>query len=176
MLESVESLNNQAVIFASKGDFREAIACLKKAITFDKKNHHLWFNLALTYRDAGEFPKAKSAMEQAWKIAPQNEEIIESMAVLCFSMGNMEESLFYCANGLEVNCYNAHFWNTTGVVFFNLEDYEKASDFFEHAVVLDPNYYDAVYNLRDTYEELGNKSGVEECNRKMKMFERECKK
>ena len=38
---------------------------------------------------------------------------------------------------------------------------------FEQAVSLYPHYYDALYNLRDTYAELGNKVGQAECARLM---------
>ena len=59
MIESCEKLNNQAINLAASGDFEEAIACLKRAITIEKENYLLWFNLGITYRDAGDLQKAK---------------------------------------------------------------------------------------------------------------------
>ena len=55
-----------------------------------------------------------------------------------------------------------------GVVYFNRSDYDLASEAFEHAITIHPYYYDALYNLRDTYAELGNKAGVEMCKEQMK--------
>lgn len=165
MLESSEKLNNQAVRLAFNGEYMEAIACLKRAITVEKENYLLWFNLALTYRDAGNLDAAKTSMEYALKLNRKNEEIIEAIANLCISMELYDDAMFYCIMGFDVNDMNPHFWNTAGVIHFQIEEYGEAAEFFEHAVSLSPRYYDALFNLRDTYEQLGNKTGYEECAR-----------
>jgi tetratricopeptide (TPR) repeat protein len=165
MFESSESLNNQAVTLASKGEFDDAIACLKRAITVEKSNALLWFNLGLTYRDAGKFVKAKEALLEAYKLDDENEEIIETLAILCISANSFDEAIFYLARGLKMNPLNAKFWNTVGVIFFHRADFVVASEMFEKAVSYSPHYYDAIFNLRDTYAELGNLVGVEECGR-----------
>ncbi len=59
MRESSEKLNNQAIRFAQRGEYFDAIACLKRAITVENSNFLLWFNLGITYRDAGDFKNAK---------------------------------------------------------------------------------------------------------------------
>ena len=66
MLENCEKLNNQAINLASKGNFEEAIACLKRAITIEKENYLLWYNLGITYRDAGDLYNAKVSVEKAF--------------------------------------------------------------------------------------------------------------
>ena len=48
------------------------------------------------------------------------------------------------------------------------EKYEDAAEAFEMALSIYPNYYDALFNLRDTYLELGNKTGAKECTECMK--------
>lgn len=165
MLENSEKLNNQAVILASEGEYTEAIACLKRAITVEKENYLLWFNLALTYRDSGNTEAAKSSMEYALSLKPDNEEIIEALAVLSICMNQFEDAMYYCVTGFETNDMNPNFWNTAGVIHFQLEEYEEAAEFFEHAVSLYPHHKDALFNLRDCYEQLGNKAGYEECKR-----------
>ena len=63
MLERSDTLNNQAIILASDGAYTEAIACFKRAIVIDKNNYLLWFNLGVTYRDAGKLEEAENALE-----------------------------------------------------------------------------------------------------------------
>ena len=41
MLETPENLNTQAIELASQGYYKEAVACLNRAITIDKKNYLL---------------------------------------------------------------------------------------------------------------------------------------
>ncbi len=168
MLETVETLNTQAIEFASNGDFREAIACLKKALGMQKYNSLLWFNLGVTYRDAGETDAAKEALLMAFEIDDEDIDIIEMLASLYQSTGDYAEALKFCMLGTCLYPENARIWNTLGVVFFNTRDYEEACNAFEKAVSINPYYYDALYNLRDTYEELGNKKGAAVCREQMK--------
>jgi tetratricopeptide (TPR) repeat protein len=168
MLENTEKLNNQAIVLAQKGDYDEAIACFKRALIMEKQNYLLWYNLGLTYRDAGDLDKAKNAVQQAYYINSNDQEVIETLAVLCYSMGKIDESMGYCAIGLKLNDQNSHLWNTVGVLYFNQTDYPDAAEAFEQAITINPYYYDALFNLRDTYEELGNKAGYEECSARMK--------
>ena len=168
MVENPEKLNTQAIDFASKGEYTEAIACFKRALTIEKNNHFLWFNLGVTYRDAGKLQKAKEALLVAYKLQDSDEDIIGTLAHVCFLMNELEDALAFCAEGLDLNCQNSHLWNNSGVIFFSKGEYETACESFERAVMIDPNYYDALYNLRDTYEQLGNKNGVKECAEKLK--------
>jgi tetratricopeptide (TPR) repeat protein len=69
--------------------------------------------------------------------------------------------------GLNLNPENYRLWNTRGVDFFNKGDYNEACESFENAVYLNPYYSDGLYNLRDTYKELGNKTGENVCNIKL---------
>ncbi len=170
MVESSEKLNNQAIHLAEQGEYPEAIACLKRALTMEKENYLLWFNLGVTYRDSGDLQAAKEAMEKAIDCNDKDEETIEALAILCYNMGQLDEALTYCEMGLQLNDSNSHLWNTMGVLFFNENLYPEAAEAFEQAVTINPYYYDALYNLHDAYEELGNTVGMQECSRRMKLI------
>jgi tetratricopeptide (TPR) repeat protein len=170
--ETAEKLNNQAILLASNGDYTEAIACFMRALTIEKGNSLLWFNLGVTCRDAGNLDTAKDALVKAHEINKTDNEIIEALALVCYSLGDLDGTLNYCTEGLNDNPQNPHLWNTTGVVFFNRSQYKNACDAFEHAVSLNPYYYDALFNLCDTYEELGNKRGQQECAERMKEIDK----
>lgn len=163
MVENVASLNKQAIEFASNGQYTEAIACLKRAISIEKNNHLLWFNLGVTYRDFGDFQEARKALEQAHDIDDEDDEVIETLALTCLNLGLTGDALEYCNEGLEKNPQNAHLWNTVGVIHFNTSNYQLACEAFETAVTINSYYYDALFNLRDTYEELGNQAGYQQC-------------
>lgn len=168
MTEKPETLNNQAIQLASDGAYLEAIACFKRAIVIQKDNYLLWFNLGVTYRDGGELKKAKQALATAHKIAPENEEVLETYATLCLMLKETDLVRSLCEEGLEVNNANSHFYNLFGITYFQAGDYQNAAENFETAVFINPYYLDALYNLRDTYHELHNTIGEEECNKKIK--------
>ncbi|MBQ4379049.1 MAG: tetratricopeptide repeat protein [Treponema sp.] len=171
MTENIASLNTQAIEFAENGQFYEAIACLKRAISIERYNHLLWYNLGVTYRDAGNLTDAKAALLHAHEIEEDDDEIIETLALVCFNQGCKEEAMAYCLEGLSKNSQNAHLWNTLGVIYFNTNDFHLACEAFENAVTINSYYYDALFNLRDTYEELGNKAGYRMCVEQMKAIQ-----
>ncbi len=167
MLESADFLNNQAIELTSRGNFAEAIACYKRAITIERENHLLWFNLAITYQKQGDTRGAKRALLTALEMKPDDEETIEQIAIVCLDRKEFLEAVELCQEGLDLNPVNARLWNTLGVIFFNQEEYENAAEAFERAVSINPYYYDALYNLRDTYSELGNKAGKAVCEERL---------
>ena len=172
MTERPDKLNNQAIILASDGNYNDAIACFKRAITIEKDNYLLWYNLGVTYRDSGDLEKARETLQNAHKIAPENEDILEALATICIELTHYSETLELVISGIELNDSNPHFWNLLGVVYFKTEDYNTAAEAFESAVILNPYYLDALYNLHDTYKELNNEFGVQECERKIKLLEK----
>ena len=172
MIEQADKLNNQAIILASDGEYSEAIACFKRAITLDKSNYLLWYNLGVTYRDLGELEKARGALETAYNLDPDNDDAEETFATLCLMQKDYEEVLAICETGLYRNPYNSHLWNLVGVTNFQNENYEDAATCFEQAVFINPYYLDALYNLRDTYDFLKNTKGITEIDIRIKEIEK----
>lgn len=168
MIERSDILNNQAIQLASTGNFGDAIACLKRAIFIEQDNYLLWFNLGVTYRDAGDLVNARNSLAAAYKINPLNDDVVETYATICLSLKQYELSINLCEDGIDINPLNSHLWNLMGVCYFQTEDFESAASCFEQAVCINPYYGCALFNLRDTYSELGNEKGASECDSRLK--------
>ena len=172
MTEQADKLNNQAIQLAASGDYEEAVACFKRAITLDKDNYLIWFNLGVTYRDAGNLDDAKLALRAAYRIAPDSDDVIETYATICLMAKDYEEALYICQEGLDLNPLRYRLWNLMGVVEFQNEEFSEAAEYFEQSVSIYPYYLDALYNLKDTYEELNNPAGIEACQIKINELEK----
>ncbi|MCR5172050.1 MAG: tetratricopeptide repeat protein [Treponema sp.] len=168
MVENAAQLNTQAIELASKGEYKEAIACFKKALSFERNNYLLWYNLGLTYRDSGDLLMAMESLEKAYSIESEDDEVIESLALVNYNLGLTQDAIKYCYEGIDLNPSNAHIWNTLGVIFYNQENYNQAASAFENAISINSYYYDALFNLRDTYMETGNQAGYLSCIEQMK--------
>lgn len=171
MTERPDKLNNQAIILASDGEYTEAIACFKRAIIIERDNYLLWYNLGITYRDSGDIVNARNSLEKAHQIAPQRNDVTETLATLCVNQGDFACALDYAQEGINLAPEYAPFWNLMGVALFNMEEYNLASENFEQALCINPYYADALYNLRDTYTELHNHTGARECDKRLKELE-----
>ena len=165
MNERPDLLNDEAIKLSQSGFYTEAIACFKRAITIENDNYLLWFNMGLTFRDAGLLQKAVQSFEKARSLpnGDENQDVYEALAVTYFDLGDFENALNVCSQALELNPMNPQLWNTRGAVFFNEGNFCDAQDCFETAVIINPYYAEALYNLRDTYKELKNEAGYTEC-------------
>ena len=168
MLESPETLNNHAVKLAAAGDYEDAIACIRRAITVGGKSHLLWYNLALVYRDAGNLDKAREAMECACKMNPASEDALENLAEICLEQGDLDKALAVSLKGIEVNGKNPRFWNLAGVARGAKGNLEGAMNSLERALSIFPAYTEALCNLGDVYAKVGNISAARECRQRMK--------
>jgi Flp pilus assembly protein TadD len=170
MQENPELLNTQAIELATEGSFQEAVACLKRAIAIEKNNYLLWFNLGITYRNAGDLYGAKQALIRAVELDNTDSEVFETLGLICYSMEDYALAYFYYCEGLEIDDTNAHIWNNLGVLHFAQENFERASEAFEKALSIYPHYYDALFNLRDTYKEMHNDTGAAICDERLKQL------
>lgn len=63
------------VILDESGRYVQAIERLKKAIDYDGKNVHAYYNLSLAYKHAGRYSDARTSIQKAKKIAPNDPKI-----------------------------------------------------------------------------------------------------
>ena len=91
--ENVSQLNSQAIKLAANGEYKEAIACFQKAITLEKNNYRLWYNLGVTYRDTGDLLRAKESLDKAYSIEAEDDQVIEMLALIDFNIGITTEAL-----------------------------------------------------------------------------------
>ena len=155
MEETPTFLNDSAVVYAQNGLHKEAIACLRKALLSEQNNSVIWFNLALSYRALGELNEAKNALFQALEINPFEIDFLDTLAVILHELGEDDGAEGCYTAILEIDPGNGRVWNNYGVLQFSQKRYAEACQSFEKALSLIPEFHEALYNLRDTYGELG---------------------
>lgn len=164
MEETSAWLNDSAIGFAEEGYHREAIACLQRGIRLDVKNPVLWFNLALSHRALGNREEARNALLQAARLNPLDVDTLDTLGVVLHELGEDVPAEDYYKVALELSPGNGRVWNNYGVLQFSQARYDEACKSFEKSVALVPDFDDALYNLRDTYGELGRTAEMEKCS------------
>ncbi len=163
MEESPAFLNDSAVTLAAKGNHEEAIACLRRGIQLAPRNAILWFNLGLSLRATGKLTEAREALLKAAEANPTDVDSIDTLAVVLHETGEDAASERMYRNALEIAPGNGRVWNNYGVLLFGQSRFPEACQAFERAIALVPDFADALYNLRDTYEELGRHDDARKC-------------
>ncbi|MCD1654166.1 tetratricopeptide repeat protein [Treponema zuelzerae] len=165
MEETSAWLNDNAVQLAAEGLHEEAIASLRKGLLSDSHNPVLWFNLALSCRAIGRLPEAREALLHAAEENPLDVDTLDTLGVVLHETGEDSAAEECYQNALELSPGNGRVWNNYGVLQFSQSRFEEAAQSFEKAVTLIPDFDDALYNLRDTYEELGRSDDMNTCAR-----------
>ena len=131
MKETAEYLNDSAVLFASEGSHKEAIACLRKGLLLEPGNGILWFNLALSYRAIGNRKEARTALMNAVQANPADPDIIDTLAVVLHELGEDSSAGEAYRQALELAPGNGRIWNNFGVLQFSQARYADAASSFE---------------------------------------------
>lgn len=164
MKETAGFLNDSAVVLAGEGHHREAIASLRKALVLEPQNSTLWLNLGLSYRAINRLEDARHALFQAIKANPSDVDILDTLGVVCHELGADDSAEEAYQHALEMEPGNGRVWNNFGVLLFGQSRFVEACQAFEKAIALIPDFDDALYNLKDTYGELGKTGEMEKCS------------
>jgi len=104
-------------------------------------------NVALIYVEQGDTEKALAAIERAYKVSPNDLNLILSEANVYYKMGNTEKYKELIKKALEINPENVDLVFNLGVFAANEKDFEGAKKYYEKAIELNPNYTKAHMNM-----------------------------
>ena len=122
----------------------------------------------MSYYAAKRQNDSKFALFQSLKYNPYEADAWDSLGLVLFETGDIDQAERAFESAIKLEPENGRVWNNYGTVLFNKENYRAARRAFESAVTLDPEMGDAVFNLRDTYLELGMNDLAERCNKILK--------
>ncbi|MDR0322987.1 MAG: tetratricopeptide repeat protein [Treponema sp.] len=164
-MESAANLNNSGIALTEANRPFEAIPLFQKALAIEPENPLLWLNLGIAQQKTGDYPDAIESFRRSINIDDDLAEAWHSMGLIYYEMKEFElaEECYLCA--LARFEYDPKTWNNLGVLFFNKNNLEEARNCFERSVSICPQYYDAIYNLRDTCRELGDYRAAAEFER-----------
>ncbi len=164
MKETAGFLNDSAVMLAAEGHHAEAIASLRKGLALDPGNGTLWLNLGLSYRATSRLDDARHALLHALRTNPLDVDVLDTLGVVLHEMCEDPSAEEAYTNALEIEPGNGRVWNNYGVLLFGQSRFPEACQSFEKAIALVPEFDEALYNLRDTYEALGKTGEMEKCS------------
>lgn len=84
--------------------------------------------------------------------------------------GALEEALTLCEQFLKEHRHNKEAYYLMGLINFALNAFGKAEAFFQKALYLDPNYYEALLHMSLLYEKKGDQAKVSVIRGRIKRF------
>lgn len=128
-------------------------------LSFDERAHDL--------AQQGKILEALDCYDEALKISPANDVLLNNKAITLISLDRCTESLDFSRKAVAINPALVEGWITLGVAFDKLEQHHEASEALEHAVELNPYHTYARAVLGIVYQKMDMGDRAEVQNRKL---------
>jgi len=159
------ALVNAALSYQRAGMYEDALTNYNELKSLGYHNVDLYKNLAACYTQMGDDEKSIATIEEGLQKFPGDAGMIIEKVNLYLKEGKGNEALADLDRLHELDPNNPSILFILGTIYGDekndIFDGQKAIDYYMQAIEINPNYYDAVYNLGAMYITLSNKLKAE---------------
>ena len=173
--DSSDTYKNLAFVYMSAQDYDNAISPLEKLIEKEgavdgyKFLSEIFYVKGIEYRNKYDnnkalpdsletmkyFNKAISVAEEGREKYPDDSEILLTLSNAYIAANKVEVAIDAFKTGVEKDPANQYYRYNYGVLLLGKNDFGDAEEQFKKALEIDPDYYNASYNLAVTYVKWG---------------------
>lgn len=161
--DNFNALHLLGVATFQKGDPRQSIELITKALTIDQTQAAAHTNLGNAYHALGDLNAAIACYDRALSIAPHHLAAHLNRGNALQDAGRFIESLACYDRAIEIEPTNADAHNNRGNLLIDLARAPQALESFSKALTLRPDFTDALINKGSTLRTLGNLDAAIEC-------------
>jgi tetratricopeptide (TPR) repeat protein len=173
--DSADTYKNLAFVYMSSQEYDNAISPLEKLI--EKENaldgyrflSEIYYVKGVDYKSRYDnnkvlsdsleamkyFDKAIGVAEQGRKHYPDDSDILLTLSNAYIGANKIEVAIDAFKTGVEKDPMNQYYRYNYGVLLLGKNDFAGAEEQFKKALEIDPEYYNASYNLAVTYVKWG---------------------
>ena len=145
----------------SKGNMREAVTYIKKALQTDKEYEEQYLNLANAYYELGINDSAIIAAMECLKLYPDYEKALDILGMAYIKKNELGNALQVFKRDMMLYPQNVNALYYTGFVFMRSGNYSVALRYLNKAIKLDSHYKPSYYLVARIYELQGHKKDAE---------------
>jgi tetratricopeptide (TPR) repeat protein len=139
-------------VAASEGDMKdEAIIYFKKANELNYKDPFLFVRLSKLYLIKGDSTEAINTLKKGISIYPDNVSLLVEMINYYIAKAESQNALVSIQKAKVKDPKNQTFYFVEGVLYDKIGKMDSSVHAYNKAIELDPNYFDAYYNLGVMY-------------------------
>jgi tetratricopeptide (TPR) repeat protein len=156
-LGDAESVNYElylakGIAYNMTGKFTEAKNAFNSALEFcEDYKDELAYNIAQSYMQFNMYAVAVKYLILAYHYNKTNILVLYDLGLSYDKLDDPEKSLMYYEKYLDIDPFAEHVWNNMGNVQSRLGDYERASENFEYAISINPQFLPAYFSKADMY-------------------------
>jgi len=139
-------------VAASEGDMKdEAITYLQQANDLNYKDPFLFVRLSKLYLTKGDSTNALSILNKGVSIYPDNVALLVERINYFIAKSDSKKALDDIEKAKKKDPKNQTFLFVEGVLYDKIGKMDSSVSAYNHAIQIDPNYFDAYYNLSVIY-------------------------
>jgi tetratricopeptide (TPR) repeat protein len=138
----------------------DAIKFFELAKKYNHPEPNLYVLLEQSYVQKGDSITGVKVLEEGFKRFPNDQGVQVELINYFLTKGESEKALNYLSVAQQNDPKNVSFIFAEGTLYDKMGNNEKAEDTYKRCIDLDPNYYEAYYNI-----------GVDHFNKAAKMYE-----
>ena len=132
-------------------NYDDAITFFQKAADLKYKEPGLYNNLYKAYLAKGDSAKAFTSLKQGFATYPENVGILIEIINYYLITNESQAALEYLDKAKKNDPGNKSFYFADGTLYDKIGNMDKAVESYKKAMELDPNYFDAYFNLAVVY-------------------------
>lgn len=173
--DSADTYKNLAYVYMSAQEYDNAVKPLKKLIELEqaldgyrflseiyyakgtdlKNKYDSDKNLADSLEAVKYFDMTIDVAEEGRKKYPDDAELLVTLSNAYIAANKIETAIGVFKAGIEAEPQNQYYHYNYGVLLLGKNDFAGAEEQFKAALAIDPDYYNASYNLAVTYVKWG---------------------
>lgn len=150
-------INARAIYFKvlEMSEVASAIPMYREALKLEEDAPYLYFGMAVTYDDAKLLDSAIYYYKKAQEFAPRWDYPVNNIGVIYLNEKKETEiAKSYFLKAVEANAQSALAYSNLGIAERNQGNYEKAIEYSNQALAIDPKHTNAINNLGNIYYDM----------------------
>ncbi len=140
--------------------YDKAVKYYTEAAKYGYNGARTYSLIASSYQNkqtAADTTKALDILKEGFEKYPEDNGVLTSMIQIYLDMNKTEEAMKYLEMAISQDPNNATFYFAQGTLYEKIEDEANAIKMYEKALEIDPQFYNANYNLGALYYNKGVK-------------------
>jgi superkiller protein 3 len=153
-------INQKTLALASfqRRNFKRAIEEIEVAQKMDDKDPEVYLIKGLIYFALEDFVKTEELYIYALKLDDKYSEANFNLCVLYINQKKYDQAILYCSKSAEDRLYKSRYkaYTIIGVGYFNKGDREKAKEYFDKSLSIEPKFFYTHNELGKLHVSYGN--------------------
>jgi Flp pilus assembly protein TadD len=151
-----ESFLSKADSLYEQEKYKEALEEYQRVLAENPDLNLVYERIGLCYYELDDFENAIVNLKRFLEKKPQSKETLINLSIVYIAKGDVEGGMKYFNQLDEKSLKDPELFYSIGIALFRKRQIDGAIDFFNKGIAVDPNYFEAYYQLALAHINKGN--------------------